>query len=119
MITADTRNNVRWKERGLTPSLCTGDLAFHCDDKRVETSLVRWSSDLDNGYPRCTEQLGDPDFIEILQGVVEDFHIERSTCSAFVGTEEEVLEPDESKCIDNVTDDKDTYVVILIWTQKG
>ena len=54
-IIADTRFTDRWSD--LDPTPCKGALAFHCNDVEVRNELVEWARQLENGNPRCTDDL--------------------------------------------------------------
>ncbi len=48
---ADSRHSNRWQDRDPVPTLCRGDLAFHCNDASVAKRLVVWDYSRKNCNP--------------------------------------------------------------------
>ena len=86
-VIADTRHTERWC--GIEPTLCRGDLAFYCNDKAIQDELVEWARCRENGNPRCTDDLEQTEFADVLAGLAECHHIDKCVDAAFVGTTEE------------------------------
>jgi hypothetical protein len=103
-IIADTRHTVRWTD--TNPTLCRGDLAFYCNNKDISNELVEWAKYRDNGNPRCTDDLGDAQFADVLAGLAESHHIDKCVDAAFAGTEEAAAESDQH-VIDAVNEPED------------
>jgi hypothetical protein len=93
-IVADTRHTSRWSSVGEGPALCRGDLAFHCNNKNMCNELVEWAKERDNGNPRCTDDLEETQFADVLAGLAECHHMDKCVDTAFVGTEEAAAEAD-------------------------
>jgi hypothetical protein len=91
-VIADTRHTDRWS--GVGPTLCRGDLAFHCNNKEITKELVEWAKKRDNGNPRCTDDLQETQFADVLAGLAESHHMDMCVDAAFVGTEEFSAETD-------------------------
>ena len=85
-VIADTRHTDRWEQ--IDPTKCKGDLAFHCNDTNVRRELVEWARVRDNGNPRCTDDLGETQFADVLAGIAEAHHLDKCVDAAFVGTQE-------------------------------
>lgn len=96
-IVADVRHTNRWRD--LTPTLCRGDLAFHCNDKDICEELVGWAKARENGDPRCTDDLEEVQFADVLAGLAETHHIDKCVDAALTGTEEAAAEA-EPRIID-------------------
>jgi hypothetical protein len=90
-VIADTRHTDRWT--GVSPTLCKGDLAFYCNHTEIIGELVSWAKARDNGNPRCTDDLEEPEFADVLAGLAEAHHMDKCVDAAFVGTEEAAAEP--------------------------
>ena len=103
-IVADTRHTDRWS--GVAPTLCRGDLAFHCNDTGVMKELVEWAKERDNGNPRCTDDLEETQFADVLAGLAESHHLDKCVDAAFVGTEEAAAET-EAPVIDGIFSPED------------
>ena len=84
-VIADTRHTIRWK--GIDP-VCRGDLAFYCNDPSVSGEPYKWAKERENGNPRCTDDLEETDFADVLAGITEAHHMNKCVNAAFVGTEE-------------------------------
>ena len=91
-ILADTRHTDRWT--GVSPTFCRGDLAFYCNDKGICSELTEWAKERDNGNPRCTDDLGEAQFADVLAGLAESHHLDKLVDAAFAGTEEAAAEAD-------------------------
>ena len=89
-IVADTRHADRWT--GVEPTRCRGDLALHCNDQEICSELVEWAKSKDHGYPRCTNDLEEVEFADILAGLAEAHHLDKCVDAAFAGTEEAAAE---------------------------
>ena len=98
-IIADSRHAERWTD--LEPTLCKGDLAFHCNDPGITSELTEWAKSRDNGNPRCTDDLTEVPFADVLAGIAESHHLDKCVDAAFAGTEEAAAEADP-KIIDAV-----------------
>ena len=98
-IIADSRHAERWKD--LDPALCRGDLAFHCNDSGITSELTEWAKVRDNGNPRCTDDLTEVPFADVLSGLAESHHLDKCVDAAFAGTEEAAAGT-EPKIIDAV-----------------
>jgi len=103
-IIADTRHSDRWAN--VSPTLCRGDLAFHCNDKGISSELIEWAKKRDNGNPRCTDDLEEMQFADVLAGLAESHHIDKCADTVFVGTDEAAAEADP-KIIDAVIGQED------------
>ena len=107
-ILADTRNTTRWdiqEECGHdyeTLVKCRGDLAFRINDKDILNELDEWARERDNGNPRCTDDLSENQFADILSGIAEAKHLDKCVDATFVGTEEAKAEEDPVKAIDGI-----------------
>jgi hypothetical protein len=100
-VIADSRHTDRWS--GCEPALCRGDLAFHCNDSGITKELVEWARIRDNGNPRCTDDLAEPQFADVLSGLAESHHLDKCVDAAFVGTEEATAENKEAIAENNET----------------
>ena len=107
VIVADSRHTHRWSERELAPTLCRGDLAFHCNVKEVADQLASWAHSRDNGNPRNMDDLTECEFVDVLRFIAEEHHLDKSVGEAFVGTEEAMHEPDEKNLLDAVAGRED------------
>ena len=108
VVVADTRNTTRWQARGMSPVLCRGDLGFDCHDDNITTQLQEWAHEREaDGYPRCVEDLGEVEFVDLIRGLVEEDHLDRSAHVAFTGTEEDNLEVRDRGTIDGLLEDGD------------
>ena len=56
------------------PTLCRGDLAFHCNDTSVARRLVCWAYSRENGNPRCEDDLGEIELVDLLRDIAEEKH---------------------------------------------
>ena len=65
-VVADTQGTARWKN--LTPTPCRGDLSFYCNHSTILDELVKWAARRDNGYPRCTADLLELEFADLIAG---------------------------------------------------
>ena len=74
-IVADARHTDRWT--GVDPTLCKGDLAFYCNDKGICSELTQWARERDNGNPRCTDDLDESQFADVLAGLAESHHMDK------------------------------------------
>ena len=54
--------------------------------------LDRWATARDDGYPRCTDDLVNTEFADILSGIAESHHLNQLVDVAFAGTEEAAAE---------------------------
>jgi hypothetical protein len=89
-VIADTRHTERWT--GTTPTKCRGGLAFVCNDAGISHGLTEWARERDNGNPRCTEDLNEAEFADVLAGLAETHHLDKCVDAAFAGTEEAAAE---------------------------
>ena len=80
-----------------------GDPAFVCDDAGMRDELTSWAKTRDNGNPRCTDDLDQPEFADLLADLAETHHLGKCVDAAFVGTEEAYAEAFLA-CIDDVFD---------------
>ncbi len=84
-----------------------GDLAFHCSDTNVAKRLVSWAHSREHGNPRCEEDLGEIEFVDLLRDIAEEKHLDLCVDVAFAGTEEAAEEADASDAIDAVVAEED------------
>ena len=63
--------------------------------------LVAWAKERDNGNPRCTDDLEETQFADVLAGLAESHHLDKCVDAAFVGTEEAAAET-EAPVIDGI-----------------
>ena len=106
-ILADSRHTDRWS--GVSPTLCKGDLAFYCNDEGIRSELTEWAKERDNGNPRCTDDLGEAQFADVLAGLAESHHLDKLVDAAFAGTEEAAAEA-EPRIIDGINGPEDRAV---------
>jgi len=99
-ITMDVRHTDRWSE--TEPVLCRGDMAFHCNDDGISKELKEWAREKDNGNPKCTDDLSDAQFADVLAGLAESHHLDKCVNAAFVGSEEMAAEQDDADVIDGI-----------------
>ena len=99
-IIADTRHTDRWS--GIDPTLCRGDLAFYCNDTGIGKELLEWAKERDNGNPRCTDDLEETQFADVLAGLAETHHLDKCVDAAFAGTEEAAAEAEAPVVIDGI-----------------
>ena len=90
--------------------MCTGDLAFTCNDQAVLSELEGWAQEKDGGVPRCVEDLGKDHFADCLAGIAEAHRIEKCVDAAFVGTDEAKEEGDGQ--IDGIFGPEDEAILL-------
>ena len=72
-----------------------------CNDPGITSELTEWAKSRDNGNPRCTDDLTEVPFADVLAGLAESHHLDKCVDAAFAGTEEAAAEA-EPKIIDAV-----------------
>ena len=113
-IVTDTRYTPRWD--GKDPTRCKGDLAFYCNNQKIAEELKRWAETREEeDCPRCTDDVIEPQFAEMLYNFAEELHLRKSRrpeeveTEASVGTEEAQTE-EEINPIDEVYGPEDEVV---------
>ena len=81
---------------GLDPARFRGDLAFHClyDDSLYELKRLGYTND--RGIPRSAANLWENDFADVVVSLAAQFHLDQSTHTASVGTEERAEKADQA-----------------------
>ena len=69
--------------------------------------LVQWAKKRDNGNPRCTDDLTEPQFADVLAGLAESHHLDKCVDAAFVNTSEAAAENETETGIDAVLNPED------------
>ena len=62
--------------------------------------LIEWAQCRDNGNPRCTDDLAEAEFADVLSGLVESHQLDKIVDAAFVNTTEAAAE--EKATIDGI-----------------